>query len=187
MQSLGRCLACFAGRRPRLRRAQPNCPRWQSCLIRIKLRDSCRGASRHMDKRVLGERDILHKLHHACPARSGWDEMLQISEEVSFTKGRIIVRGKLVHARPSQTGRLPVWPFGLSVRYELKHNTIHAITQPGRVRTVFENMSKMASAAAAVNLGARQEKEAAVLRRSDRPLDRRPEARPASFTLKFGG
>src|SRR5690606_38282340 len=26
----------------------------------------------------------------------GWDEMLQIREEVSFTKGRIIVRGKLV-------------------------------------------------------------------------------------------
>src|SRR6185436_13203336 len=26
----------------------------------------------------------------------GWDEMLQIREEVSFTKGRIIVRGKMV-------------------------------------------------------------------------------------------
>ena len=28
--------------------------------------------------------------------RAGWDEMLQIREEVGFTKGRIIVRGKLV-------------------------------------------------------------------------------------------
>jgi type I restriction enzyme, R subunit len=28
--------------------------------------------------------------------RAGWDEMSQIREEVSFTKGRIIVRGKLV-------------------------------------------------------------------------------------------
>src|SRR5215213_5641712 len=28
--------------------------------------------------------------------QAGWDEMSQIREEVSFTKGRIIVRGKLV-------------------------------------------------------------------------------------------
>ena len=28
--------------------------------------------------------------------QAGWDEMTQIREEVSFTKGRIIVRGKLV-------------------------------------------------------------------------------------------
>jgi len=28
--------------------------------------------------------------------RAGWDVMSQIREEVSFTKGRIIVRGKLV-------------------------------------------------------------------------------------------
>lgn len=27
---------------------------------------------------------------------AGWDEQLQIREEVSFTKGRIIIRGKLV-------------------------------------------------------------------------------------------
>ncbi len=27
---------------------------------------------------------------------AGWDEVTQIREEVSFTKGRIIVRGKLV-------------------------------------------------------------------------------------------
>jgi hypothetical protein len=28
--------------------------------------------------------------------RAGWDGMMQIHEEVNFTKGRIIVRGKLV-------------------------------------------------------------------------------------------
>jgi type I restriction enzyme R subunit len=28
--------------------------------------------------------------------RAGWDGMMQIREEVNFTKGRIIVRGKLV-------------------------------------------------------------------------------------------
>ena len=32
---------------------------------------------------------------------AGWDEITQIREEVSFTKGRIIVRGKLVV--PSRT------------------------------------------------------------------------------------
>src|SRR6056297_1430481 len=49
-----------------------------------------------MNKSSLTERDICTQfitpaLHHA-----GWDEMLQIREEVGFTKGRIIVRGKLV-------------------------------------------------------------------------------------------
>lgn len=38
----------------------------------------------------------LHEVHYACATRSGWDEILQIREEVGFTKGRIIVRGKLV-------------------------------------------------------------------------------------------
>ena len=38
----------------------------------------------------------LHQVHHAAVKRAGWDEMTQIREEVSFTKGRIIVRGKLV-------------------------------------------------------------------------------------------
>ena len=35
---------------------------------------------------------------HITPAlrNAGWDEMTQLREEVSFTKGRIIVRGKLV-------------------------------------------------------------------------------------------
>ncbi len=28
--------------------------------------------------------------------RAGWDEMVHVREEVCFTKGRIIVRGKLV-------------------------------------------------------------------------------------------
>ena len=75
-----------------------------------------------MDKRTLSERDICTK--YITPAikragwdemlqireevgftklvtrgkakRAGWDEMLEVREEVYFTKGRIIVRGKLV-------------------------------------------------------------------------------------------
>src|SRR3954462_9400670 len=49
-----------------------------------------------MDKRVLSERDICTKFITPALRNAGWDEMLQIREEVSFTRGRIIVRGKLV-------------------------------------------------------------------------------------------
>jgi type I restriction enzyme R subunit len=49
-----------------------------------------------MDKRSLSERDICTKFITPALRGAGWDEMLQIREEVGFTKGRIIVRGKLV-------------------------------------------------------------------------------------------
>ena len=49
-----------------------------------------------MDKRSLSERDICTKFITPALRKAGWDEMLQIREEVGFTKGRIIVRGKLV-------------------------------------------------------------------------------------------
>jgi len=49
-----------------------------------------------MDKRALSERDICTKFITPALRKAGWDEMSQIREEVSFTKGRIIVRGKLV-------------------------------------------------------------------------------------------
>ncbi len=49
-----------------------------------------------MNKRDLSERDICTKFISPAVRRAGWDEMTQMREEVSFTKGRIIVRGKLV-------------------------------------------------------------------------------------------
>jgi type I restriction enzyme R subunit len=49
-----------------------------------------------MDKQNLSERDICTKFITPALRKAGWDEMLQIREEVGFTKGRIIVRGKLV-------------------------------------------------------------------------------------------
>lgn len=49
-----------------------------------------------MNKRGLSERDIGTKFITPALRGAGWDEMLQIREEVGFTKGRIIVRGKLV-------------------------------------------------------------------------------------------
>jgi len=49
-----------------------------------------------MDKKLLSERDICTKFITPRVRQAGWDVMSQIREEVGFTKGRIIVRGKLV-------------------------------------------------------------------------------------------
>jgi type I restriction enzyme R subunit len=49
-----------------------------------------------MNKKGLSERDICTKYITPAVKLAGWDEMTQVREEVSFTKGRIIVRGKLV-------------------------------------------------------------------------------------------
>ena len=49
-----------------------------------------------LDKKELGERDICTKfITPALTAGGKWDSMSQIREEVSFTKGRVIVRGQL--------------------------------------------------------------------------------------------
>lgn len=44
----------------------------------------------------LSERDVCTKLITPALAAAGWDIQTQVREEVSFTKGRIIVRGRLV-------------------------------------------------------------------------------------------
>ena len=49
-----------------------------------------------MNKRDLNERDICSKFITPAILSAGWDLTTQIREEVRFTKGRIIVRGKLV-------------------------------------------------------------------------------------------
>jgi type I site-specific restriction endonuclease len=49
-----------------------------------------------MNKKDLSERDICSKFVGPAIKRAGWDGMMQIREEANFTKGRIIVRGKLV-------------------------------------------------------------------------------------------
>ncbi len=48
------------------------------------------------EKKALSERDICSKfITPALVAGNKWDAMNQIREEVSFTKGRVIVRGQL--------------------------------------------------------------------------------------------
>ena len=49
-----------------------------------------------MNKKQLSERYICTKFITPSLRQAGWDEMTQLREEVSFTKGRTIVRGKLV-------------------------------------------------------------------------------------------
>jgi len=49
-----------------------------------------------MDKKSLSERDICSKFITPALVKAGWDLHTQVREEVAFTKGRIIVRGKLV-------------------------------------------------------------------------------------------
>lgn len=44
-------------------------------------------------KKNLSERDICSKYITPAITAAGWDLLTQIREEVSFTKGRIIVRG----------------------------------------------------------------------------------------------
>ena len=53
------------------------------------------------DKKSLSERDICTKYITPAITAAGWDLHTQIREEVSFTKGRVIVRGKL-HTRGEQ-------------------------------------------------------------------------------------
>jgi type I restriction enzyme R subunit len=47
-------------------------------------------------KKSLSERDICTKFITPAVKQAGWDVLSQIREEISFTKGRIIVRGRLV-------------------------------------------------------------------------------------------
>ncbi|HEY9721462.1 MAG TPA: DEAD/DEAH box helicase family protein [Oscillatoriaceae cyanobacterium] len=49
-----------------------------------------------MNKKDLSERDICTKFITPALSAAGWDIVSQVREEVTFTKGRIIVRGKLV-------------------------------------------------------------------------------------------
>ena len=49
-----------------------------------------------MSKKTLSESDICAKYITPAVIQAGSDELAQIRREVFFTKGRIIVRGKLV-------------------------------------------------------------------------------------------
>ncbi len=54
-----------------------------------------------MNKSKMSERDVCTKFITPALQQAGWDIQTQVREEVSFTDGRIIVRGKL-HSRGKQ-------------------------------------------------------------------------------------
>ncbi len=54
-----------------------------------------------IDKKALSERDICTKFITPAVEKSGWNKLTQLLEEVSFTDGKIYVRGKLT-ARGNQ-------------------------------------------------------------------------------------
>ncbi len=87
-----------------------------------------------MDKRGLSERDICTKFITPALREAGWDEMLQIREEVGFTKGRIIVRGKLVtRGRAKRADYIlyfkPNIPIALIEAKDNNHSVGHGIQQ----------------------------------------------------------
>jgi type I restriction enzyme, R subunit len=49
-----------------------------------------------MSKKDLSERDICTKFITPALRRAGWDIQTQVHEEVHFTAGRILVRGKTI-------------------------------------------------------------------------------------------
>lgn len=48
-----------------------------------------------MNKKTLSERDICTKFITPAIEKSGWDKLTQLLEEISFTDGKIYVRGKM--------------------------------------------------------------------------------------------
>lgn len=48
-----------------------------------------------MNKKALSERDICTKFITPALVAAGWDVLTQVREEVSFTNGRVIVRGRM--------------------------------------------------------------------------------------------
>ena len=50
---------------------------------------------KNMDKKSLSERDICTKYITPAIEQAGWDKHTQLLEEVSFTDGKIYVRGKM--------------------------------------------------------------------------------------------
>jgi type I restriction enzyme R subunit len=88
----------------------------------------------HLDKRTLTKRDICSKFITPAVKRAGWDDLSQIREEVYFTKGRIIVRGKLVtRGKPKRADYIlyfkPNLPIALIEARDNNHSVVDGLQQ----------------------------------------------------------
>jgi type I site-specific restriction endonuclease len=98
------------------------------------LADKLKDSPATMDKRSLTERDICTKFILPAVKRAGWDEMVQVREEVYFTKGRIIVRGKLVTRGKAKKADFVLYykpniPIALIEAKDNTHSVGHGIQQ----------------------------------------------------------
>ena len=87
-----------------------------------------------MDKKTLSERDICTKFITPAIVRAGWDVQLQVREEVPLTKGRVMVRGKLVNrATPKRADYIlyhrPNIPIAVVEAKDNKHTIEHGMQQ----------------------------------------------------------
>jgi type I restriction enzyme R subunit len=80
-----------------------------------------------MNKKSLSEDDICVKYITPAIVDAGWDEITQIRRQVYFTKGRIIVRGKLVTRGKAKRADFILYYCGIPIAViEVKDNT-HAV------------------------------------------------------------
>ena len=78
-----------------------------------------------MNKKALSERDICTKFITPALEKAGWDLQTQVREEVSFTKGKVIVRGHLVkRGQPKRADYILYYKPGIPIAViEAKDNT----------------------------------------------------------------
>ena len=89
-----------------------------------------------MDKKSLSERDICTKFITPAIQQAGWDIQKQVREEVSFTKGRIIVRGKLVTRGKAKRADYILFVNQLHNRIESQQHGRGVIMQKPRERRI---------------------------------------------------
>src|SRR5215472_8299785 len=68
---------------------------------------------------------------------------------------------------------------------KVERDAVHAIALPGRLRSVVEDVTEMAATTAAMDFGSGHQK-APVGLGFDRPVERRPETRPAGPAVELG-
>lgn len=80
-----------------------------------------------MVKQTLSEDDISVKFVTPAIVRAGWDELTQIRRQVTFTKGRLIVRGRLVTRGRAKRADIILYYAGIPIAIiEIKDNR-HAL------------------------------------------------------------